>query len=177
MNRNTASPSGIVAAAAVTAILFLLFIVDVMRVRGDSMEPVLREGETIIVNTAAFGLSLPFVSRYLVRWGSPDPGDVVVFPHPSQPRLLVKRVIAEAGEPLSVTNDSLTVGGQRLPLTPVQMRMFRNFESIPPGTLFVAGDNRSHSEDSREYGFVPIEKIIGKVIFFSLSASRKGSFS
>lgn len=137
---------------------FLSFMV----VDGPSMEPGYPDGLILAVNRVAYGFRLP--SGYLLRWAEPRAGDLVVFRNPLDGKLSVKRCLAVAGDPLLPGEGGLAVGGRVLPLDPSQAFHYMDPSSVPPGCVFVAGDNHRESADSRDYGCLPIEKIIGKVL-------------
>ncbi|HEV2890716.1 MAG TPA: S26 family signal peptidase [Frankiaceae bacterium] len=127
-------------AAAVAAGTALLALAAVRRswsvavVTGASMEPTLRDGQCVVVR----------------RRATPRTGDVVVFavgPEHAPPAHRVKRVMAVAGEPV-----------------PPWLREAAPYDVLPPGTLAVAGDNSGRSEDSRQLGLVPLDRVVGVVV-------------
>jgi signal peptidase I len=116
---------------------------DLGRVAGDSMRPTLHDGDRILTNRLAYGLRLPLVGTWLLRWSAPRRGDVVVLLSPINGRRLVKRITGVPG-------DILGAG------------------EVPPGRYFVTGDG-PRSLDSRAFGCVSRERILGRVVgFFSL---------
>jgi len=115
--------------ALVTALVIKLFIFDFMTAQGHSMEPAIRSGSVMVINRLQYGLRLPMMQDYLIRWGNPKAGDVVVFFTPLG-ELAVKRCIAVTEE----------------------------------GDFIAEGDNELLSYDSRTYGPVSTENIIGKVL-------------
>ena len=115
--------------ALAAALVLKLFFFDFMIAQGHSMEPAIQNGSVIVVSRLRYGLRLPWQQNYLVRWGRPSAGEVVVFYTPSG-ELAVKRCAA------------LTENG-----------------------FFLAeGDNVHASYDSRSYGPVSLDNIIGKVL-------------
>ncbi|MCS7246076.1 MAG: signal peptidase I [Thermomicrobium sp.] len=151
------------------------------RVDGSSMEPTLHNGEMLLVNRRAY-MAVP-IGRWLsalpmvhvdAQWvwypfGEPSRGDIVVFRPPSggsEP--YVKRIIGLPGEHVEIRNGSVYINGKRLIepyLTePTMWRgMTLNHEYVvEPGHVFVMGDNRNNSSDSRVFGAVPMSAIIGK---------------
>jgi signal peptidase I len=119
-------------------------VADVSRVAGGSMRPTLLDGDRILTNKLAFGLRVPGTQAFLLAWAEPSRGDVVVFSSPLDGRRLVKRVVAVPGDP---------VGD----------------EVVPPGQYFVLGDN-ADSVDSRRFGCVPRERILGRVVGIAFSS-------
>ncbi len=144
----------IVAAAFVVALLVQQFIVKPFAIPSPSMEPTLVEGDRVLVN------------RLTYHFRSPERGDVIVFHPPvsegSDP--FIKRVVAVGGDTVSVHDGALWVDGvaqdepylKELPILDEYPET-----KIAPGHIFVMGDNRNNSGDSREFGQVSEEEIIG----------------
>ncbi len=145
-----------------TLLMFLVirFAVQNYRVDGQSMEPTLHDQEYIIVDKAAYVFHVP------------ERGDVIVFEYPKNPQVdYVKRIIAIPGDIISVVGQKVTVDGVTLnepyinkddpfnPFPPITNRL------VEPDDYFVMGDNRGNSSDSREWGLVPRQNIIGKAAF------------
>lgn len=154
-----------VLAAVVLMLLLRVILLDVVRVQGHSMEPTLHPGEVLFVSRWTYGLQTPFFNDYLMLWHQPRRGDLVVFQNPLDGVLVVKRCVALEGDRIRVENNTMHIGKTTVQLTKSEARRFERYVSVPPGTVFVLGDNRAISEDSREYGFVPISRLIGRVIF------------
>jgi signal peptidase I len=154
--------------ATLCAIILLFNCLDARRVDGLSMEPTLSPGQLVYINRVAYGLRLPFLDGYLVTWAVPKPGEMVVFLNPHEGRQVVKRCIAVAGDPIEIQDGTLVLARIELPLTAAQERHFSAYTSVPPGMIFVAGDNLPNSIDSRDYGFIRVENVTGKVILFSV---------
>lgn len=161
--------AGILFKCAVTGIcigLFLkLFVVDIMRVTGDSMEPALHDGNLVVINKLAYGLVIPFSSRLLIQWASPKKGDIVIYLY--NDNYVIKRCCATGSIPLEYSNDSqytLIVEGEKYPLSERQYHLMYESKSVPYGTILAIGDNHSVSVDSRSYGFVPEKNILGKAL-------------
>lgn len=161
----TKSVFAIVSVAVVLAFLLKILLLDVMRVQGGSMEPTLRPGVVLFVNRWAFGIQAPFVNYYLLGWGGPKRNDLVVFENPLDGVLVVKRCIGLQGDLIRVENKTLIVGNRTIPITKKEARRFENYTEVPPQTIFALGDNVKVSEDSRVYGFIPIRRLLGKVMF------------
>jgi signal peptidase I len=142
-----------------------LFFLDIIVIRGRSMEPSLGEGTPVLVNKAAYGMTEPFSGGYLWRWSVPERGDVVVFRSPLDGSITVKRCLAVGGDSLGVSGGRLTVNGLELPLKFYQGNLLENYTSVPPGQCLVVGDNYTVSSDSRTFGFLPLENITGRVCF------------
>ena len=148
------------ALAVVISVVLNLFVVQVTEVRQRSMEPTLEQNDRVLV------------SKLDYRFGAPQRGDIIVFnpPVPDATIPYVKRVIAVGGETVDLRNGNVFVNGQQvniaqahgttLPQAPQIVYPF----TVPQGQIFVMGDNRTFSSDSRTFGPVPVASIIGKVI-------------
>ncbi|MDR1706276.1 MAG: signal peptidase I [Clostridiales bacterium] len=152
----------IIALAIALAVFFLAFnyVARTGTVGGVSMEPTLRHGEWVFINRLAYKL------------GKPKLGDIIAFPHPSGgERLLIKRVIGVAGDTVDYFGGYVFLNGAELPeeyrMEPGGGHTVAFPLTVPEGTIFVLGDNRSLSEDSRylEVGCVDLKTVIGKVPF------------
>jgi len=143
--------------AVVSALVFLLtvnFVGQGFRVDGRCMEPNLRHGERVLSEKVSY------------RWRQPRRGDVVVFRVPDGTNdLMVKRVIALPGERISIRNGQVFINGRPLPepYRRYEMHYFMHEKTVPEGMLFVMGDNRDVSNDSRDWGFLPMNCIIARV--------------
>lgn len=123
--------------------------------------------------------------RTLFAFNSPDRADIIVFRFPKDPsRDFVKRVIALPGETVSMKRGDVFIDGDKLNETYIQETDNSYLAPIlvPPDSYFVLGDNRDGSSDSRHWGTVPLENIVGKVLVrywpfmdFSLLASHQSS--
>lgn len=148
------------------ALAVKLFVFDVMYVSGPSMSPALSHGTLVAEFRLAWGIPVPFSNEYLVRWGTPRVGDVVIFP--INGRYVIKRCLACEGVPLVFSDErgySVTVEDALIPLDETQYKNLKNAECVPEGMMFALGDNMAESRDSRDYGFVSIDSIRGKVLW------------
>jgi len=141
--------------AAAIALMIRFLVVEPFRVDGPSMEPTFYTGDMLIVN------------KFLYRFTAPKRGEVIVFRYPRQPQKdYVKRVIAVAGETVEVRMGRVYVNGQLFEedfTTKPSISSFPRTE-VPSGSVFVLGDNRSNSEDSRYFGAVPLSNIKGRAM-------------
>jgi signal peptidase I len=158
------SPITVIITLAAGLLLLRLFVLDVMRVEGRSMEPTLRSGQIILVGRLAYGLLLPFTNSYLIQWKKPETGDLVVVPDPREGKFLVKRCIAVGGDRITMRNGRLYVRG--LSFASGRNSPLHEFGAVPADHILVLGDNLSASVDSRQFGFVPTNRVIGKVVGF-----------
>ena len=142
------------------------------------MEPGLHDGQYLLVNKAVyFKLDMGTLSKYLpfldddgsnFLFHGPERGDVIVFRYPRDPsRDFIKRVIAVPGDTVSIQGGQVTVNGTLLEEEYLDETTRGDLDNtvVPDGSYFVLGDNRSNSSDSRSWGFVPEENIIGKAMF------------
>ena len=156
--------------AIVLALIIRYFIVELYLVDGSSMKPTLLDGQRLVVN------------KFIYRWfKDPQHGDIVVFKYPSdQNRDFIKRVIAVQGDTLEIIDGSVFVNGNQIQESYIlePMRVANNYPKIdiPAGYMFVMGDNRNNSEDSRysDVGLVSYDLIKGKavLIFWPLTKIR-----
>jgi signal peptidase I len=186
--KRTTSPLREVIETALLAVLIFVLVRSFVlnfKVDGSSMLPTFENGEMLLVNRNAYRA---FDAWDIVDWipgvdernttplldlGGPDRGDVIVFtpPAPGHDKPYIKRVIGVAGDHIQITEDAVVVNGTRLEEDYVNNgnRCDANWPYcgeetiiVPIETVFVMGDNRSDSQDSRYFGTVPVENIIGK---------------
>lgn len=138
-------------------ILFLIINLLSARVRVDgfSMVPTLQDGEFVLVNKLAY------------HTGMPTRGDIIVFQSVTQKDLdLVKRIIGLPGDHIVIVrNSKVSVNGQTLQEPYIAAEPdYSGVWDVPNGYLFVLGDNRDNSSDSHEWGFLPVQNVIGKAL-------------
>jgi signal peptidase I len=165
--------------AIVVAVLLALFIrtfvVQAFKIPSGSMLPTLQIGDHLLVNKFVYGLRLPFSGKLLVPWKSPVRGDVVVFRFPKDRKIdYIKRVVAVAGDKVEIVNKRLIINDAEvvdlqahfstLEVLKASASPRDNFGpvTVPEGKIFVMGDNRDNSFDSRFWGFVDQADILGK---------------
>ncbi len=124
-----------------------------VQVLGYSMVPTFRGGEYILVWRLAY-LTHP-----------PRRGDIVVFQPENSSQEYIKRVIGLPGEEVLIQNGRVFINGEPLeePYIPERPR-YEGYWRIPPGHVFVLGDNRNHSTDSHVFGPIPMDRIVGKAV-------------
>jgi signal peptidase I len=140
---------------AILGALIAAFFVRVPPVSGHSMEPHIISGEIVLINTLAY------------RFGVPQRGDIVAFHHESPtPELYIKRVVAIAGDQVRVDRGALYVNGVRTLEPYVRFPDDRSFPQtvVPPASVYVLGDNRANSEDSRFFGPVADSDLMGRAL-------------
>lgn len=146
-------------AVAVLFCAFLIaFVAQAFRVQGTSMQPLLEDGERIVVN------------KLLYRFEPIERGDVVVFHYPRDPAVsFIKRVIGLPGDIVEARHGVVYINGSPLPEAYLDRRL-RDDDTLPPreveqGYYYVLGDHRTSSNDSRNWGLVPERYIYGKAFF------------
>ena len=131
-----------------------------IRVDGSSMVPTLNNGQFVMVNRLAYNLG-EFITGKVQR------GDVVVFHYPRDPEQeYIKRIIGLPGDVVEMTGGHVYVNGEQL-IEPYIAADARNEGqwTVPAGHIFVLGDNRNNSQDSRSFGYVSMQNVVGKAIF------------
>jgi signal peptidase I len=144
-----------VAPAFVIALLINLFLAQSTYVYGRSMEPNLHTDQRLVVEKVSY------------RLHAPQRGDIVVISVPNSEIPLIKRVIGLPGEVIAIVNNQVTIDGVALDegyLDDIPQRDYGPHE-VPAGHIFVMGDNRNASNDSRYFGPVRDEQIIGRAWF------------
>jgi len=125
-----------------------------IRVDGSSMVPTLTNGQFVIVN------------RLTYKLGDPDHGDVVVFDYPRDPEQeYIKRIIGLPGDTVEMNSGHVYINGQIIeePYIAAAARSTGEW-TVPSDHVFVLGDNRNNSQDSRNFGSVSTDNIIGKAL-------------
>ena len=146
-----------ISAAIILALMIRTFIVELYVVDGPSMKPTLQHEERLVVN------------KFIYRVREPQKGEIVIFRYPRDPsRDFIKRVIATAGDTIEIKEGRVYVNDQlqREDFILEKTRSEYPKATVPEGTIFVMGDNRNNSEDSRfsDVGFVPLDLVKGKAI-------------
>jgi len=179
----------------VLLVVFRTVVADWGPVPTGSMEPNIYPGDVVWIDKTAYGPSLPFSDKRILAWGSPDRGDVVTFTHAR--KRYVKRVIGVPGDTIRIVGNDITINGHHLPRSIVEttdqltigvenifgkkhafkiddqkiIPHFGRTITVPADKLFVIGDFRNNSVDSRHYGFIGQDRVTGKVSGVALSFS------
>jgi signal peptidase I len=178
--------------AIVIAILLALFIrtfvVQAFKIPSGSMKETLQIGDHILVNKFIYGIKLPFVHKTIIPVKTPKKEDIIVFRYPENPKLdFIKRVVGVEGDVIEVRNKKLYVNDRLTHqsyaihtdphIIPGVYNKRDNFGPIivPPDSLFVMGDNRDNSKDSRFWGFVDLKAVKGKAFMIYWSWNKNNS--
>lgn len=148
--------AGTIVPAIVIALLIHVFLAQATRVYGQSMEPNLHTNERLVIE------------KFSYHFHGPRRGDVIVLRDPGgTPELLIKRVIGLPGERVTLADGKVYIDGQPLnePYLDQSTQGGGRSWVVPPLTVFVMGDNRSASRDSRIFGPVALEELIGRALF------------
>ncbi len=169
------------------ALILRAFLVQSFMIPTPSMVPTLKVGDHILVNKYVYGWKMPWSEKRVLPFWDPQRWDVVVFAYPPQPQIdYVKRVVALAGETVEVRSRVLYIDGKPIedarawhdpekgPPAGIPRRDDFGPFLVPPGHVFVMGDNRENSADSRFWGPVPLKNLKGKamVIYWSANLDR-----
>ena len=173
--------------ALVLALFIRTFVVQAFKIPSGSMLPTLQIGDHILVSKFIYGVRMPFTGKLLIPIKSPQPGDIIVFKFPRDPRVdYIKRVIAVAGDTVEVRDKKVYVNGKPFDdryavhtdprILPRSVSPRDNFGpvTVPQGKVFVMGDNRDNSFDGRFWGFVDLDAVLGKayIIYWSWDVEK-----
>lgn len=150
--------------AVLIALLINLFLAQATRVYGQSMEPNLHTDQRLVVEKLSYNRYI----RYWLGLSGPKRGDVVVIRlHSQGDELLIKRVIGLPGDVIEIHDGLVYVNGQPLtePYLAGATTGFYGPMTVPPLQIFVLGDNRGFSNDSRSFGTVTLESVVGRAWF------------
>ncbi len=168
--------------AILIALFIRTFVVQAFKIPSGSMKQTLQIGDHILVNKFIFGVKIPYWNKTIIPFKVPQRGDIIVFKYPVDPNKdFIKRVIGVGGDVVEsrdkqlyvnhkhvnhdfgVHTDPRVISGDNKPRD--------NFGpiTVPENALFVMGDNRDESFDSRFWGFVDLEAVNGKafIIYWS----------
>jgi signal peptidase I len=172
--------------ALIIALFIRTFVVQAFKIPSGSMESTLLIGDHIFVNKFIYGIRIPLLNKRLFAFKKPQRKDVIVFVFPEdKSKDFIKRVVGVEGDAIEIKNKRLYVNGelQDEPYTQfveegklVSTRDNFGPVTIPEGKIFVEGDNRDRSYDSRFWGFVDMNDVIGKafIIYFSIKKNIGG---
>lgn len=182
------------AIAILLALFIRTFVIQAFKIPSGSMKPTLIIGDHLLVNKFNYGIRIPLIDRFLIQFNKPKRGDILVFKWPKdESKDFIKRVIGIEGDVIEIKNDILYVNGEKVVTEYIakyndndiseadryeeflggtkhyildQYVKYEDFGpvTVPENTVFVMGDNRDNSQDSRYWGFVSLNKIKGKAL-------------
>lgn len=170
--------------ALVLALFIRAFFVQAFRIPSGSMRMTLLEGDRILVSKLAYGPQVPFTKKRLPGFTVPRRGDLVVFEFPGDTkRDFIKRLIATGGETVEIKFGDIYIDGRLIEDPEIKNVYYYNRGEygranekiqVPEGKYYVLGDNSGSSHDSRFWGFVPEENIVGRaeLIYWPLDRMR-----
>ena len=175
--------------AVILALFIRTFVVQAFKIPSGSMKDTLLIGDHILVNKFIYGVKAPFFKKTIIPIKDPKRGDIIVFEFPEDPsKDFIKRVIGLPGDVVEIRNKKLVVNGKTVKdshsihkdpkIFPARMQPRDNLGpiTVPEGKLFVMGDNRDFSYDSRFWGFVDLLAVKGKafIIYWSWDKENFG---
>jgi len=175
--------------AIILALFIRTFIVQAFKIPSGSMKETLQIGDHILVNKFIYGVKIPFLRTTIIEVKNPKRNDIVVFKFPEDPgKDFIKRVIGVAGDVVEHRDKKVYVNNEPVDdifgmytdphIFPGSFQPRDNFGpvTVPPGSLFVMGDNRDHSYDSRWWGYVNLKAVQGKafMIYWSWDKDNFG---
>jgi len=177
--------------AVVLAVIIRVFIIEPYKIPSESMMDTLLVGDHLLVTKFIYGTHIPFTDTVILPVRQPERGDIIVFKYPKNESLdYIKRVIGTPGDEVEIKDKVVYINGKKIDepykkitdpeIRPPFISPRDNFGpvTVPEGHLFVMGDNRDNSSDSRFWGYVDIKKIKGKalILYWSWDKSKDGGF-
>lgn len=176
------------------------FIIGIFYIPSDSMFPTLSRGDFILVNKTYYGIKNPINNNILIHTNKPKNGDIIVFNFPVNNKVqFIKRIIGIPGDIISYENKNVIINGKTITKCEQHSNkilscieniekisyniIYNNIDSlnfkkiiIPNGMYFVMGDNRDNSDDSRYWGLVSENDIVGKAQILLFNWNNIGTF-
>jgi signal peptidase I len=168
--------------AILIAVYIRTFIICAYKIPSRSMVPTLLVGDHILVSKFIYGIKIPLLRRTIIPVSDPKKGDIVVFIYPNdRSKDFIKRVIGVAGDKIEIKNKKIFINDKEYSdsfgiysdnvIYPASIQNRDNFGpvTVPEKSIFVMGDNRDESLDSRFWGFVNLKEVEGKafIIYWS----------
>jgi signal peptidase I len=168
--------------AVLIALFIRAFIVQAFKIPSSSMEPTLLVGDHLLVNKFIYGVRIPYTNIKFFQYKKPKRGDIIVFIFPKdRSKDFIKRVIGTGGEKVAVIHNKIYINDKMIDdlwghftITRPPMEEYGPVK-VPEGFLFVMGDNRDNSQDSRFWGFVNTNEVKGKalIVYFSWDSNAQ----
>ena len=178
-------------AAVLIALFIRAFVVQAFQIPSSSMEPTLLIGDYLLVNKFTYGIRIPYTDIKFFQFKKPQRGDIIVFIFPLDPsKDFIKRVIGTEGEKVEIIHKKIYINDRLIDdlwghfvtnqIPGSYLQRMENFGPVvvPKDSLFVLGDNRDNSEDSRFWGFLNVNAVLGKalVMYFSWDRNAESLF-
>ena len=178
--------------ALILALVIRAYVIQAFKIPSGSMIPTLLVGDHILVTKFIYGTRIPFSDKKTLVFRNPEKGDIIVFKFPENPKKdFIKRVIATEGDVIEERNKIIYLNGEAV--TEPYAKHVDNFLRfgmndprdnfgplrVPKDKLFVMGDNRDQSYDSRYWGFVDLKAVLGKalIIYWSWDPDNFARFN
>jgi len=174
--------------AILIAVVIRTFVIQAYKIPSRSMVPALQVGDHLLVNKFIYGIKIPVIRKLLIGVTDPKRGDIIVFIYPNdRTKDYIKRVIGVGGDKIEIRNKDILINDRPYKdafgiysdhvIYPAVMQSRDNFGPVvvPQGSLFVMGDNRDESADSRFWGFVDLKDVEGKalLIYWSWNSEKQ----
>lgn len=173
--------------ALLIALVVRTLVIQAFKIPSSSMENTLLVGDHIFVNKFLYGYHIPLTRGRVLQFVTPKRGEIIVFVYPVEPdKDFIKRIVGVPGDTVEIRQKRVFINGQ-----PIDEKYVRYADGgmiddfirgrdnlspikVPPEKLFVMGDNRDRSYDSRFWGLVDMDAVVGKAMFiyFSVDWSR-----
>ncbi|MHB8138862.1 MAG: signal peptidase I [Smithellaceae bacterium] len=174
--------------AILIAVVIRTFIIQAYKIPSRSMVPAMLVGDHLLVNKFIYGIKIPVIRNILIPVTNPKRGDIIVFEYPKdRSKDYIKRVIGVSGDKIEIRNKNIFINDKPYKdafgiysdttIYPAMVQPRDNFEpiTVPQGSLFVMGDNRDESADSRFWGFVDLKDVEGKALLIYWSWNSEES--
>jgi len=171
--------------AILIAVVIRTFIVQAYKIPSRSMVPTLVVGDHLLVNKFIYGVKIPFFRKTIIPISNPERGDIIVFVYPvDRSKDFIKRVIGVGGDKIEIRDKVILLNDKPFKdsfgiftdsrIFPSTMQPRDNYGPVvvPDGSLFVMGDNRDESADSRFWGLVDLKDVEGKAFIIYWSWDR-----
>lgn len=172
--------------AILIALFIRTFIICAYKIPSRSMVPTLLVGDHILVNKFMYGVKIPLLRKTIIPVSNPKRGDIVVFIFPKdRSKDFIKRVIGVSGDKIEIKNKKIFINDKEYKdsygiysdniIYPASIQTRDNFGpvTVPEKSIFVMGDNRDESLDSRFWGFVNLKDVEGKAFIIYWSWNRE----
>ncbi len=170
----------IVVTAVVLALIVRALIVQSYHIPSESMEDTLLKGDFLFASKFIYGAKVPMTDYRLPAFSDPKQGDIIIFKYPRDGKTdYIKRCVAVEGQTVEVRGKVLKIDGVVMEESYTKHirggRVLSNYgpRTVPKGHIFVMGDNRDNSSDSREWGMLDRKHVMGKALFIYFSVQKE----